>query len=124
MAKLDLFTSRTNHELKIEWKGEPKIFELPTDLTVGELERILEIEQKYNQDNNEDKSYFSMLSEQLYLIFKRCQPDMSFEEFKDNITRDQVMTIFGFISKNILSPNKSDVSEDDDDGKKKEKLIS
>jgi hypothetical protein len=56
MAKLDLYSGRTPHEIDVDINGEAKSFKIPSDYTVEETERILEIEDRISKEVDKNRS--------------------------------------------------------------------
>lgn len=116
MAKLDLYEGREAHEIFIEVDGEKKGYRVPTDFTEEEIERLLELEEKLKGENNIDERYI-IFFEQITLMFRRYNPEITTEFMKAHLSRNEVLSILNFVAKHNFAVNHKDA--DGKDSKKK-----
>lgn len=129
MATLDLYKQRKPHTIVVEDKGEPRELLIPNSYTVEEIERILELQVRIDELAKKEASgekeearkqidtFWDAIFEQLLVLFERYQPDMTLEELKRLLTRDEAQEIIVFHTKEQL--NKAG-GEQGGEGKKKQ----
>lgn len=117
MAKLDLYEGREPHTIILEVEGEKKEFKAPSDFTEEEIERLLEFEEKLAKEKNIDNRY-DIFFEQIFLLFRRYNPEMTVEFLKKHLSRNEVLKILNFVAKNNFAIEAKN-SEGENTSKKK-----
>lgn len=121
MAKLDLYSGREPHTIEVNISGEKQSLLVPSDYTVEEHERILELEDKISQtDKDENTVRWDLIFQQLAILFRRYQPEMTSDKLKTVLTKKDALRIMDFLAENsIAADQKSDDGEIKDKAKKK-----
>lgn len=127
MATLDLYKKRPPHQIYIEVEGEKKMFLIPTQYTVEEVERLLEIQadkddlmkQEVEENSIEHEravaTFFSRIYDQLEILFHHYQPEVTREFLEEHVKREDAVEIIGFFTAEHIK----NVEEDAKDVKKK-----
>lgn len=121
---------RAYHTLDIKLaNGTERTFKIPSELTVGELERILEAESKIEKLSAEQvtdsgsaqlREYWGHIFAQLEVIFRHYQPEIDAEFLRDNLLPADSMRILAFFIQNRYIANPE--AEQGSDAKKKLEL--
>lgn len=99
--------------------GKLKQFKIPSELTVGEIERLLETQAKMEKLADEQvtdggsaqlRLYWGYIFNQLEIIFKHYNPEITVEYLRDNILPTDAMRILGFFSENRFIEKESEDS--------------
>lgn len=122
MAKLDLFSGREPHIIELAVNGEKKQFQIPTDYTEEEIERILELESKVSE-SSDLKERRNLIFAQIHILFRRYQPEITLEDVKKILTWGDALKIINFVAGKTMTSEKSDTAEVED-GKKKPQVKS
>ncbi len=127
MPKLDIYAPRPYHEIEMVMeKGIKQTFKIPSELTIGEVERLLETQSKLDKLVNEQVSeegsaqlrlYWGLVYTQLEVIFRHFQPDITAEYLKLNMLPTDAMKILNFFAENRYIAKETEV--EDTDSKKK-----
>lgn len=130
MATLNLYKEREPHKIVLENDGKKKEFKLPTRYTVEETERLLEAQIKITKEAdkevdvseddteeyiNKTKSYWDAVFNQLIILFNHYHPELTKEELKRLLTRDEAIQIILF----YREQQAKEVKEAAEEGKKK-----
>lgn len=112
MATLDLYKDRIPHIILMEIDGKEVQYKIPMSYTVEEVERLLEhqavldrIAAEETVKGKEDEqvgSFFDALFNQVLVLFKRYQPDITVEFLKKHLTREEVSQIISFYTNEQL----------------------
>ena len=121
MSKLQLNVPRGFHTIEIAMeKGVLKTYKIPSELTVGEVERLLELQTRIEEVHNEPthdggaaqlRIYWGLIYAQLEIIFKHYHEEVDAEYLKLNLLPKDALYILQFFADNRFI--------DKGDGKKK-----
>lgn len=100
-------------------KGIVKTFKIPSELTVSEVERLLESQSKIEKLHSEQvvdngtaqlRLYWEHIYAQLEIIFKHYQPEIDADYLKLNLLPSDAIRILAFFAENryIDKPNSED----------------
>ena len=106
MAILDLFKERKPHTVILDVGGEAKEFKIPTAYTVEEIERITELqveidrlaeqEVKKEDETQQVNAFWDAVFAQLLVLFNHYNPELTLEELKKYLTREEAQAIVAF----------------------------
>jgi len=104
MQALDLYKSRKHSVIKI---ADGKEYKIPNEYTVEEVERLLELREKQEAIEKEPVgdqesqllSFYTVVFEQLEVIFSHYQPEVTAEYLKKHITHNEALEMLGFFQK-------------------------
>lgn len=110
METLDLFKDRRPYKVLLEVKGGKKEFKLPTEFTVEESERLLEMEirvskivQEEVKNKTEEKEkldvFFNNILEYILMLLQHYQPEIEMAELKKIVSRAEAVRIFEFFKR-------------------------
>lgn len=132
MENLDLYKDRAPYTVNLEVKGGKKTFKIPTELTVEESERLLEIEMRIaaaskeeasgnkRQDKQKVDAYIGFLLEYILILLQHYQPELDMAALKKMVSRAEAIKIFEFFKRQrFLKILGLDTSDQDDGSKKK-----
>lgn len=111
--KLDLFSGREPHIVDLSVAGEKKAFKIPADFTEEDIERILEIEDKMS-GSDDVRAKRNYIFTQVYLLFRRYQPEITLQQVKAMLTWDDALKIIQFVSANSFGKSKDGEAADTD----------
>mgnify|MGYP003134707924 CR=1 FL=1 len=127
MATLDLYKKRQPHQIYIEVDNHKKAFLIPTQYTVEEVERLLEIQaekdellkQKVEEDSVEAEralaTFWDNIYDQLLILFNHYQPEIEKDFLLKYVSRENAIEIIGFFTEQHIQS----VEEDAQNVKKK-----
>lgn len=131
METLNLYKDRRPYKVLLNIKGKETSFEIPTELTVEESERLIELEIRANhmakeeageKDEAEKKleQYFNSLLDYIQILLSHYQPEITLEKLKGMLTQAEIIKIFDFFRKQrFIHIMGLDQSDDEPDSKKK-----
>ena len=133
MDTLDLYKDRQPYEVILEVKGGKKTYKIPTELTIEETERILEVELRINAtakeeiENKKDEKikldrYFSFLLEYILILLQHYQHEITLDDLKKTISRAEAIRIFEFFKKQRFLNLLGLAGSADNDGVKKKPI--
>ena len=117
MAVLNLYKDRGFHTVKIKERrgllGKTKDLSVPFELTVEEVERLLELnsrieslskekvhEEDFIRQERELKKFWDLLFTQALIILQHYQPEITIEYLKKHLTQSQALELTGFFENN------------------------
>lgn len=131
MSKLDIYAPRPYHVLEIAMeKGIKKTFKIPSELTIGEVERLLETQSKLDKLQDEQATdggtaqlrlYWGYIYAQLEIIFRHYQPEVDADYLRENLLPKDAIAILNFFAENRYI-DKEENSDDKSEVKKKSSL--
>lgn len=113
MPTLDLYKPRKFNSVKLFDKKSKtvKTYKIPSEFTVEEVERLLEIEllrlkiektpaskDKSEQDKQVEK-FWQVTFDELEMLFQHFQPDMTAQDLRESLTYDDALELIGFYHK-------------------------
>lgn len=124
MPNLDIYKGRKFNTVAF---GD-KVFKIPTEYTVEEVERLLELDTKRKSVQNEVvenqeeqlKTFWELVFNQLEIIFQHYQPEMIVDDLRVIVSHNEALGILGFFDeyRNKLK-EQSESKETTEDNKKK-----
>jgi hypothetical protein len=120
MPTLDLYKNRNYSVIKL---GDGKEYKVPTEYTVEEIERLLELrvaqQKKQKEEVDEEMkeaqlyNFWKIIFEQIEIIFQRFQPELKAEDLKKIITQNEALEILGFFQeyRNLSTVNSVDTKK-------------
>lgn len=127
MATLDLFKKRQPHTVYIEIDGQKQGFKLPTQYTVEEVERLLEIQveketllkSEVDADSIEAtravQQFWEAIYDQLLILFNHYQPEIERDFLLKHVPQEHAVEIIAFFTEQHVN----NVEEDAKASKKK-----
>lgn len=124
MPNLDIYKGRKFNTVTF---GD-KVFKIPLEYTVEEVERLLELDTKRKSvqdeviENQEEqlKTFWELVFNQLEIIFQHYQPEMTVDDLRVIVSHNEALGILGFFDeyRNKLK-EQSESKETKEDSKKK-----
>ena len=131
MATLDLYSKRQPHIVKLESytsKGESMDYKIPTEYTLEETELLLQhqinvdkISQrkaKAGKETDDLLDFFEAVLVQMQVLFQRYHPDMTLENLKSILTKEEAIAMWAFFVRERL-----DIADGVNDVKKVKKKV-
>lgn len=100
---------RTFHTIEIIVEAKPRVFKIPSELSVSEIERLLEYQIKLealqeepvkDTGSSQVRLYWQYVFCQLEVIFRHYHPELTREYLQDNIMPQDALRILGFFADN------------------------
>lgn len=131
MATLDLYSKRQPHIVKLESytnKGESMDYKIPTEYTLEETELLLQHQinvdkiskrtAKVGEEADDLLDFFEAVLVQMQVLFQRYHPDMTLENLKSILTKEEAIAMWAFFIKERL-----DIADGANDAKKGKKKV-
>lgn len=121
MKTLNLYTERSFNIVKL---ADGKEYKIPNELTVEEVERLLErqiavesvAQQKVDGDGNQQlRQFWDLVFQEIEILFQHFHPKTTADELRKILTYKQALDIIGFYKSNRYGFG----NEKSSDGKKK-----
>lgn len=102
MPHLDLFAQRKHSTVTL---GDQKVYKLPNEYTVEEVERILELREEIEameaqkaigDGSAQRKAHTALVFAQLGVMFRHYQPDLTDDYLSKVITQSEALEVIGF----------------------------
>jgi len=132
MPVLDLYKTRQHHTVRFGEGDKAKEYKFPAEYTVEEVERLLELQarrealeaQEAAPEGTPERAaqlngFMVAVFDQVEVLFQHYQPEMTAEELKNILTRNEALGILGFFDKYRFRALK----EMSGDSKKKSPLV-
>lgn len=128
MATLDLFKKRQPHIIYLEVDNQKQAFKLPTQYTVEEAERILEMQAEIDdikqevaaESEIEQLKQINRFWERVYMqalvLFNHYQPDITLDWLQANVSKENALEIIAFFTEQHVKNIEEDAAQT---GKKK-----
>jgi hypothetical protein len=121
MATLDLFKARQKHTVVIDVNGEATEFYVPMEYTVEEVERIYELQaeverlakKKISAKTKEQdlRDFWDAVFGQLLVLFNHYHPEITLEQLKKMLSKDDAAKIVVFFAKSRISGDEEEPSK-------------
>ena len=129
MHSLNFYKSRKHSEVTL---SDKQVYKIPNEYTVEEVERLLELrtaqealeKETVQSEETQLEKFWSVVFEQIEIIFQHHQPDIKISYLKKVITHNEALDILGFFQKYrqaAITQLKEQQPSDTEESKKKVK---